>query len=134
MGANAPGELIHAITTAVLASFIVTWVLLAGYRRAVSRTMRTASAQAERAPSPELPVAPSSPLVRAAIAPRLMRAASLSVMDSTTDRVLVESSLDLTSGASEQPAWIMMKREAAAMPVLWRELAQRAGVAPAAAI
>jgi len=46
VGANAPGELIHAITTAVLASFTVTWVLLAGYRRAVARTMRTASAQA----------------------------------------------------------------------------------------
>ncbi len=67
MGANAPGELIHAITTAVLASFIVTWVLLAGYRRAVARTMRTASAQAERAPSIELPVAPPAPLVRPAI-------------------------------------------------------------------
>ena len=67
MGANAPGELIHAITTAVLASFIVTWVLLAGYRRAVARTMRTASAQAERAPSIELPVAPPAPLVRSAI-------------------------------------------------------------------
>ena len=67
VGANAPGELIHAITTAVLASFIVTWVLLAGYRRAVARTMRTASAQAERAPSIELPVAPPAPLVRPAI-------------------------------------------------------------------
>ncbi len=42
-----PGELIHAITIAVLASFIVTWILLAGYRRAVARTMRTASAQAD---------------------------------------------------------------------------------------
>ena len=67
MGANAPGELIHAITTAVLASFIVTWVLLVGYRRAVARTMRTASAQAERAPSIELPVTPPAPLVRPAI-------------------------------------------------------------------
>ena len=64
MGANAPGELIHAITTAVLASFTVTWVLLAGYRRAVARTMRTASAQAERAPSIELPVASPAPIAR----------------------------------------------------------------------
>ena len=56
------------------------------------------------------------------------------VIDSTTDRGLVESSLALTSGALEQPAWIMMKREAAAMPGLWRELAQRGGVAPAAAV
>ena len=67
MGANAPGELIHAITTAVLASFIVTWVLLAGYRRAVARTMRTASAQAVRAPSIESSMAPPAPLVHPAI-------------------------------------------------------------------
>jgi hypothetical protein len=56
------------------------------------------------------------------------------VVDSTTDRALVETSLALTSGASEQPAWITMKGEAAAMPELWRELAQRGGVAPAAAV
>ena len=55
------------------------------------------------------------------------------VIDSTTDRALVEASLGAVSKASEQPAWIMMKREAAAMPRLWRELAQRAGLAPAAA-
>jgi hypothetical protein len=51
------------------------------------------------------------------------------VIDSTTDRALVEASL---GSASEQPAWVMMKREAAAMPGLWRDLAQRAGVASAA--
>ncbi|MEO8185786.1 MAG: hypothetical protein ABI580_00280 [Burkholderiaceae bacterium] len=55
------------------------------------------------------------------------------VVDSTTDRTLVETSLGLASEASGQPAWITMKREAAAMPALWRELAQRAGVASAAA-
>jgi hypothetical protein len=53
------------------------------------------------------------------------------VVDSTTDRALVEASL---GRVSEQPAWVMMKREAAAMPGLWRELAQRGGVAPAAAV
>jgi hypothetical protein len=53
------------------------------------------------------------------------------VIDSTTDRALVERSLGLVS---EQPAWIMMTREAAAMPRLLRELAQRAGVAPAATV
>ena len=52
------------------------------------------------------------------------------VVDSTTDRTLVEASLGLASAASEPPAWITMKREAAAMPRLMRDLAQRAGVAP----
>ena len=55
------------------------------------------------------------------------------VMDSTTDRALVETSLALTSGAPEQPTWVTMKREAAAMPELWRELTQRGGVPIAAA-
>ena len=56
------------------------------------------------------------------------------VMDSTTDRALVETTLGLAPAASEQPAWITMKRESAAMPELWRELTQRGGVALAAAV
>lgn len=71
----ASGELIYAITTAVLAAFIVTWILLSGYRRAVARTMRTASAQADlelsmaspMAPSPAPSFAPSALAVRSAI-------------------------------------------------------------------
>ena len=55
------------------------------------------------------------------------------VIDSTTDRALTEQSLGLAPEATEQPAWIMMKREASAMPQLWRELVQRAGIASAAA-
>lgn len=64
------GELIHAITFAVIAAFIVTWILLAGYRRAVARTMRTASAQADLDPSlvsPEPMATPPTPRVQSAI-------------------------------------------------------------------
>ena len=43
------------------------------------------------------------------------------VMDSTTDRALVETSLALTSGIGAA-TWIMMSARAA-MPALWRELA-----------
>ena len=53
------------------------------------------------------------------------------VVDSTTDRALAERSLGLEANAAAQPAWVMMKREAAAMPGLWHELVQRAGVASA---
>ena len=53
------------------------------------------------------------------------------VIDSTTDRALAETSLALAAGAPEQPAWIMMKREATEMPRLWREVAQRAGAGAA---
>ena len=55
------------------------------------------------------------------------------VIDSTTDRALVEASRAHASGPPQQPAWIMMQREASAMPQLWRELAQRARLTPAAA-
>ena len=58
MRSTASGELMYAIATAVLASCIVTWILLTGYRRAVARTMRTASAQAELEFSMSKPLAP----------------------------------------------------------------------------
>ena len=60
MGSNVSGELTYAILASVLASFILTWVLLAGYRRAVARTMRIASAQPEFEPSMVTPPEPSA--------------------------------------------------------------------------
>ncbi|MGH6623238.1 MAG: hypothetical protein ACREBN_04665 [Burkholderiaceae bacterium] len=45
----------------------------------------------------------------------------------------MERSLGLASSAAAQPVWIEMKHQAAALPQLWRELAQRARSVPAAA-
>lgn len=61
------GELIYAISTAVLASFIVTWFLLTAYRRAVARTMRAVSAQTELETPIALPVVSSPPVVQSSI-------------------------------------------------------------------
>ena len=60
MGSNVSGELTYAILASVLASFILTWILLAGYRRAVARIMRIASAQPEFEPSMVTPPEPSA--------------------------------------------------------------------------
>jgi len=55
------------------------------------------------------------------------------VVDATTDRALVERSLGLVAGATVQPVWIEMQRQATALPWLWRELAQRTRSVPVAA-
>ncbi|MGH6623240.1 MAG: hypothetical protein ACREBN_04675 [Burkholderiaceae bacterium] len=54
------GEVVHAMISGIVAAFVVTSVLLFGYRRAVARTMRTASMQTDLTPANPLPVQPAA--------------------------------------------------------------------------